>query len=122
MKLEELKRLAAKKIKVGQDVGVDEAQRFLNANLIKTGQTPVLFAYLYYLYVKWRKDESKSYISRRHFGRLLKTYLQSGKTKIGPTNYVTYKLTGIEQPKRIDAAWKLLWYEQSKKKKKTRRS
>lgn len=125
--IEELKKLAARRVKLGQDVGVDEAQRFMNAHLIKRGSTPILFAYIYYLYVKWRKKEGKEYISRRHFGRLLKIYLNPGKTKIGSTNYVTYKLEGLEKPKRLEEAWKLLWYEQGqqstiKKKKKTRRS
>ncbi len=125
--LEELKRLASKKVKLGQDVGIDEAQRFINAHLIKKGTTPILFAYLYYMYVEWRKKQDKPYISRRHFGRLLKIYLNAGKTRIGKTNYVTYKLAGIDKPKTLDKAWKLLWYEQknystSKKKKKVRRS
>lgn len=121
--LQDLKKLASKKIKLGQDVGVDEAQRFLNAHLIKTGEVSFLFTYIYYLYVSWRKKENKPYTSRRHFGRLLKTYLPKGKTKVGNTNYTTYKLDGLSKPKHIHEAWKLLWYEQKniKTKKKTRK-
>jgi phage/plasmid-associated DNA primase len=122
--IEELKKLASRKIKVGQDVGIDEAQRFMNSELITKGTTPIVFAYLYYLYVEWRKSTGKQYISRRYFGRQIKRYLDSGLTKIGKTNYVTYKVKGLEKPKTLTPAWKLLWYEQSKvkKTKKTRRS
>jgi hypothetical protein len=130
MNLEKLKKLAARKIKIGQDVGIDEAQRFMNARLLKKGQTPILFAHLYYLYVEWRKSSQKPYLARRHFGRQLRRYLESGKTRIGATNYVTYKVEGLQKPETLQPAWKLLWYEQKKednsrrikKKKKARRS
>lgn len=122
--LDQLKKLASRRIKIGQDVGIDEAQRFMNAKLLSKGKTPILFAHIYNEYVQWRKASQKTYISRRHFGRQLKRYLESGKTRIGSTNYVTYKLSGMERPKSLQPAWKLLWYEQSKvkKKKKARRS
>lgn len=122
--LEQLKKLASRRIKIGQDIGIDEAQRFMNAKLITKGTTSILFAHIYHEYVEWRKASEKSFISRRHFGRQLKRYLNQGVTRIGTTNYVTYKLSGMDKPKSLQPAWKLLWYEQSKvkKKKKARRS
>jgi hypothetical protein len=120
--LEQLKKLASRRIKIGQDVGIDEAQRFMNAKILTKGTTPILFAHIYHEYVQWRKASEKSFISRRHFGRQLRKYLEPGKTRIGSTNYITYKLSGMDRPKSLQPAWKLLWYEQQKEKNKSRRA
>lgn len=124
--LDQLKKLASRQIKIGRDIGIDEAQRFMNAQLISKGPVPIVFAHLYYLYVEWRKHMDKEFISRRHFGRQLKRYLDPGLTRIGKTNYVTYRVSGLKKPDTLQPAWKLLWNEQKhksqvKKKKKTRR-
>lgn len=122
--IDELKKLASRKIKIGQDIGIDEAQRFMNAHNLTKGTTSIIFTYVYYKYVEWRKSDGKRYISRRHFGKQIRRYLNPGKTRIGSTNYVTYKLEGMDRPQDLTLAWKQLWYEQQKtpsKKKKTRR-
>lgn len=105
------------------DVGNDEAQRFINNFSLKAGNNKVFFSILYYMYMNWRIEEEKKFISRYEFGKLLKRHLKAGFKKKQNIQYRVYLLDGDPGSQDVEiAAWRQLFYEKAQKNKKTKKT
>lgn len=79
---EELIKLAKIDVEIEDNIGLNEAQRFIMAINIKSGNAKVPGAIIYERYLKWKKDQGgKNIQNKNSFMKDMAKFFQSSRTR-----------------------------------------